>query len=64
MKTRLLYVFNVCTKALTFRKEKFFGEKQSKTKITVMLGANITGFQKLKLLLIGRSKNPTSFKGT
>ncbi|GBN79763.1 Tigger transposable element-derived protein 6 [Araneus ventricosus] len=47
---------------LTFRKEKCFGGKQSKARLTVMLGANMTGHQKLKPLLIGRSKNPRCFK--
>ncbi|GBN76707.1 Tigger transposable element-derived protein 6 [Araneus ventricosus] len=50
-------------KTLTYKKEKCFGEKQSKARITVMLGANMTGHQKLKPLVIGRSKNPRCFKG-
>ncbi|GBN68192.1 Tigger transposable element-derived protein 4 [Araneus ventricosus] len=50
-------------KTLTFKKEKCFGGKQSKERLTVMLGANMTGHQKLKLLVIGRSKNPRCFKG-
>ncbi|GBN83033.1 Tigger transposable element-derived protein 4 [Araneus ventricosus] len=51
-------------KTSTFKKEKCFGEKQSKARITVMLGANMTGYQKLKPLVIGRSKNSRCFKGT
>ncbi|GBO00807.1 Tigger transposable element-derived protein 4 [Araneus ventricosus] len=50
-------------KTLPFKKEKCFGEKQSKARLTVMLGENTTGHQKLKPLVIGRSKNPTCFKG-
>ncbi|GBN45405.1 Tigger transposable element-derived protein 4 [Araneus ventricosus] len=49
---------------LTFKKEKCFGGKQSKARLTVMLGANMTGHQKLKPLVIGRSKNPRCFKGS
>ncbi|GBM50809.1 Tigger transposable element-derived protein 4 [Araneus ventricosus] len=51
-------------KTLTFKKEKCFGGKQSKARLTVMLGANMTGHQKLKPLVIGRRKNPRCFKGT
>ncbi|GBN15874.1 Tigger transposable element-derived protein 4 [Araneus ventricosus] len=47
-------------KTLTFKKEKCFGGKQSKI---VMVGANMTGHQKLKPLVIGRSKNLRCFKG-
>ncbi|GBM15426.1 Tigger transposable element-derived protein 4 [Araneus ventricosus] len=50
-------------KTLTFKKEKCFGGKQSKARLTVMLGSNMTGHQKLKPLVIGRSKNPRCFKG-
>ncbi|GBM41082.1 Tigger transposable element-derived protein 6 [Araneus ventricosus] len=50
-------------KTLTFKKEKCFGGKQSKARLTVMLGANMTGHQKLKPLIVGRSKNPRRFKG-
>ncbi|GBN26130.1 Tigger transposable element-derived protein 4 [Araneus ventricosus] len=50
-------------KTLTFKKEKCFGGKQSKARLTVMLGANMTGHQKLKPLVSGRSKNPRCFKG-
>ncbi|GBN47008.1 Tigger transposable element-derived protein 6 [Araneus ventricosus] len=50
-------------RTLKFKKKKCFGGKQSKVKLTVMLGANMTGHQKLKPLVIGRSKNPRCFKG-
>ncbi|GBM18185.1 Tigger transposable element-derived protein 4, partial [Araneus ventricosus] len=51
-------------KTLTFKKEKCFGGKQIKARLTVMLGTNMTGHQKLKPLIIGRRKNPRCFKGT
>ncbi|GBN56522.1 Tigger transposable element-derived protein 4 [Araneus ventricosus] len=51
-------------KSLTFKKEKCFGGKQSKARLIVMLGTNMTGHQKLKPLVIGGSKNPRCFKGT
>ncbi|GBM36817.1 Tigger transposable element-derived protein 6, partial [Araneus ventricosus] len=50
-------------KTSTFKKEKCFGEKQSKARLTFMIGANMTGHQKLKPLIIGRSKNSRCFKG-
>ncbi|GBM41516.1 Tigger transposable element-derived protein 4 [Araneus ventricosus] len=50
-------------KTLTFKKEKCFGGKQSKARLTVMLGANMTEHQKLKPLAIGRSKHLRCFKG-
>ncbi|GBN57471.1 Tigger transposable element-derived protein 4 [Araneus ventricosus] len=51
-------------KTLTFKKEKCFGGKLSKARLTVMLGANMTGYHRLKSLVIGRSKTPRCFKGT
>ncbi|GBN10324.1 Tigger transposable element-derived protein 6 [Araneus ventricosus] len=50
-------------KTLAFKKEKCFGGKQSKARLTVMLGANMSGHQKLKPLVIGRRKNPRCIKG-
>ncbi|GBM31506.1 Tigger transposable element-derived protein 4 [Araneus ventricosus] len=49
-------------KTLTFKKEKCFGGKQSKARITVMLGANMTGHQKLKPLVIGKKQNSKMFQ--
>lgn len=37
--------------------------KKSKDRITVMVACNMTGLEKLKLLVIGKSKNPRCFKG-
>ncbi|XP_050334999.1 tigger transposable element-derived protein 6-like [Bactrocera neohumeralis] len=50
-------------KTLTFKNEQCFEGKQSKEKITVMVGSNMTGSEKLKLLVIGKAKNPRCFKG-
>ncbi|GFT06111.1 tigger transposable element-derived protein 4 [Nephila pilipes] len=50
-------------KILTFKNERCFGGKHSKARITVMLGANMTGHQILKPLVIGRIKTPRCFKG-
>ncbi|GBO01314.1 Tigger transposable element-derived protein 4 [Araneus ventricosus] len=50
-------------KILIFKKENCFGGKQSKARLSAMLGANMSGHQKLKPLVIGRSKNPRCFKG-
>ncbi|GBO10768.1 hypothetical protein AVEN_221821-1 [Araneus ventricosus] len=64
-------IFNEDETALFFqclhqhlKRKKSFGEKQSKARLAVMLGANMTGHQKLKPLVIGRRKNPRCFKGT
>ncbi|XP_053957785.1 tigger transposable element-derived protein 4-like [Anastrepha ludens] len=51
------------TKTLAFKNEKCFGGKQSKERITVLVGSNMTGSEKLKLLVIGKAKNPRYFKG-
>lgn len=63
---RLHYSFNVCHKRhkQTFKNEKWFEEKGSTINITVMLGINVTGHQKLKSLVVESSKNATSFKDT
>ena len=37
--------------------------QKSKESITVMVGSNQSGTEKLRLLVIGKSKNPRSFKG-
>lgn len=58
-------VFFKClpNKTLAFKNEKCFGGKKSKDRITVMVACNMTGLEKLKLLVIGKSKNPRCFKG-
>ncbi|XP_054709229.1 tigger transposable element-derived protein 4-like [Uloborus diversus] len=50
-------------KTLTFKGDKCFGGKRSKDRITVLVTSNMTGEEKLKLLVIGKSKNPRCFKG-
>lgn len=39
------------------------GGKHSKERITVLVGSNMSGTEKLPLLVIGKSKNPRCFKG-
>ncbi|GBO16548.1 Tigger transposable element-derived protein 4 [Araneus ventricosus] len=51
------------TKTLAFKGDKCFGGKKSKQRITVLLYANMTGEEKLKMLDIGKSKSPRCFKG-
>jgi hypothetical protein len=47
---------------LKFKSEKCIGGKLSKERITVLVAANMTGTVKRKLLVIGKSKNPSCFK--
>ena len=49
-------------KTLKFRGEKCVGGKLSKERITVLVAANMSGTEKRKLLVIGKSKNPRCFK--
>ena len=49
-------------KTLTFRGEKCSGGKDSKKRITVLVCGNMTGTDKRKLLIIGRSQKPRCFK--
>ena len=49
-------------KTLAFKNKSCHGGKQSKERITVMVGANSDGSEKLPLLVIGKSKNPRCFK--
>ncbi|GBM26417.1 Tigger transposable element-derived protein 4 [Araneus ventricosus] len=51
------------TKTLAFKGDKCFGGKKSKQRITVLLCAIMTGEEKLKMLVIGKSKSPRYFKG-
>jgi len=51
------------TKTLAFKGDKCFGGKKSKQRITVLLCTNMTGEEKLKMLVIGKSKSPRCFKG-
>ena len=47
----------------TINNEDCHGGKLSKERVTILLGANLTGNDKLKLLVIGKSKNPRCFNG-
>lgn len=49
-------------KTLTFKGETCSGGKRSKERITVLLGANMDGTEKLPALVIGKSANPRCFK--
>ncbi|XP_072143609.1 tigger transposable element-derived protein 4-like [Dermacentor andersoni] len=51
------------TKSMAFKGEKCTGGKLSKERLTVLVGANMSGSDKLKLLVIGKLKNPRCFKG-
>lgn len=50
-------------KTLAFKNERCSGGKRSKERLTVMAASNMTGSEKIKLLVIGKSKNPRCFKG-
>lgn len=49
-------------KTMAFKNDPCFGGKRSKDRLTVLLGANITGKEKLPVLVIGKYKNPRCFK--
>ena len=49
-------------KSLTFKGEKCSGGKKPKDRLTVLVGASMTG-EKLPLLVIGKSKSPRCFAG-
>lgn len=50
-------------KTLTFKNEKCNGGKHSKERLTLLLAVNMTGTDKLKPLIIGKSKKPRCFAG-
>lgn len=50
-------------KTFTLKGESCHGGKLSKERITILLGANMSGTEKLPILLIGKSKFPRCFKG-
>ena len=49
-------------KTLCFKNETCTGGKHSKLRLTVLVGSNMNGAEKLKLLVIGKHKNPRCFK--
>ncbi|XP_046588037.1 tigger transposable element-derived protein 4-like [Neodiprion lecontei] len=50
-------------KTFTFKGQPCHGGKLSKDRVTVLVCANMSGNEKLPLLLIGKSKSPRCFKG-
>lgn len=51
------------TKTLAYKGETCVGGKRSKDRITVLVGANMDGSEKLKMVVVGKSKHPRCFKG-
>ncbi|KAK3085826.1 hypothetical protein FSP39_009246 [Pinctada imbricata] len=49
-------------KTLEFKSVSCHGGKQSKERLTVMVAANMSGTEKLPLMVIGKSANPRCFK--
>ncbi len=49
-------------KTMAFRGERCTGGKKSKQRITLLVGANMSGSEKFPLLVIGTSKRPRAFK--
>lgn len=64
MWTKLHYSRNqlLPNKTLTFAGDNCMAGKHSKLRVTVLVGANKTGTDKLRLLVIGKSKAPCCFK--
>ena len=50
------------SRTLHFCNEKCSGGKQSKEQISVLVGSNMSGTEKLKLLVIGKAEKPRCFK--
>lgn len=48
--------------SLAFVGEKLKGNKQSKVRVTVLVGSNMDGSEKMPLFVIGKSKNPRALK--
>lgn len=57
-----LYFRMMPDKTLALKDEDHKGTKKNKSRITVMIGCNADGSEKLKLLIIGKNKSPRSFK--
>ena len=57
-------LFYKCTpdKTLTFKGDRCSGGKNSKERITLLIGANMDSIEKRSLFMIGKSENPRSFK--
>jgi hypothetical protein len=50
-------------KSYTFKGKKVNDGKKSKERISVFVGSNMNGSEKLKFLMIGRAKQPLCFRG-
>lgn len=50
-------------KTMALKNENCKNEKKSKERITMMVGCNMTGTEKLPMFVIGKSKRPRCFKG-
>ncbi len=58
-----LFFLLISSKTYKVKGNKCRNEKKSKERITILLGANMDGSEKLKPLVIGKSKNLRCFKG-
>ena len=50
-------------KTFTFKGDKSNGKKKPKQRVTILPCANMTGTEKKRLLVIGKSENPRAFRG-
>ena len=50
-------------RTMSFKGDRCVGGKKSKNRITILLGANMTGTQKLPVFAIGKSQKPRCFRG-
>ena len=48
---------------LTFKSDTSGGSKKSKDRVTVLVACNMTGSDKRRLLVIGKSRDPRCFRG-
>jgi DDE superfamily endonuclease len=51
------------SKTIAVKGKKLLNGKASKVRVTVLVGANMSGTEKLPLLVIGKYENPRCFKG-
>lgn len=58
-----LYFRAIPDYSLVFKKESDAARKKQKERITVLVTCNMSGTDKRKLLVIGKSKNPRCFRG-
>ncbi|XP_061184351.1 tigger transposable element-derived protein 4-like [Saccostrea echinata] len=58
-----LYYRAIPEGTLTFKNQQTSGSKKAKERVTAMIATNMTGTDKRKLLVIGKSKDPRCFRG-